>query len=105
MNFLTFDRTNEFLLCCSSTATIHVFKMEKKQSSYLGWAMSYAKKDADAEYSFAQFRLPQATDSKAIIHDNQLYIVTKDCKFFQGAIPAQGGNIDMAKHEETFLQT
>jgi hypothetical protein len=96
MNFLTFDRADKFLLCCSSTATIHVFTMNQTQSSYLGWAISYAKKDADAEYSFAQFRLAQATDSKAIIHDNQLYILTKDCKFFQCAIPAQGGNIDKA---------
>lgn len=105
MNYLTFDRADKFLLCCSSTSTIHVFKMDQTQSSYLGWAISYAKKDADAEYSFAQFKMTTATNAKAIIHDNQLYILTKNCKFYQCAIPAQGGNIDKPQHEDTFLQT
>lgn len=69
--------------------------------------MSYAKKDADAEYSFAQFRLTNPNDvsreTKAFVHENQLFVFTRNCKFYQVEVPKQGGEIGAPKHTDTFL--
>lgn len=111
---IAFDLEMRYLTCTSDRATIHIFKVaylhkrgngttaaastaaSENTRSYFS-ALSSVVTYAGSEWSFAQFRLQPSqvseNDLQAVVHQDQLHVVSKKGWYFRVAITAEGGNL------------